>query len=127
MNLLKESYEKALELLRENREIMDKIAEFLIEKETITGKEFMEIFRREKGLPEPEEKKDEKADAESEQNKEDKASTVDVTVTDDTQTAEEQSDAAKESEESVEETTSEQTNEETPKDENVGRFSNGRL
>ena len=127
VNLLKESYDKALELLRENREIMDKIAEFLIEKETITGKEFMEIFRREKGLPEPEEKKDEKADAESEQSKEDKASTVDVTVTDETQTAEEQSDAAKESEESVEETTSEQTNEETPKDENVGRFSNGRL
>ncbi len=127
VNLLKESYDKALELLRENREIMDKIAEFLIEKETITGKEFMEIFRREKGLPEPEEKKDEKADAESEQNKEDKASTVDVTVTDETQTAEEQSDAAKESEESMEETTSEQTNEETPKDENVGRFSNGRL
>jgi len=127
VNLLKESYEKALELLRENREIMDKIAEFLIEKETITGKEFMEIFRREKGLPEPEEKKDEKADAESEQNKEDKASIVDVTVTDETQTAKEQSGAAKESEESMEETTSEQTNEETPKDENVGRFSNGRL
>ena len=54
--LLKESYEKALSLLRENRELMDKIAAFLIEKETITGKEFMEIFRREKGLPEPEEK-----------------------------------------------------------------------
>ncbi|MBR3508988.1 MAG: ATP-dependent zinc metalloprotease FtsH [Lachnospiraceae bacterium] len=54
--LLKESYEKALEMLRENRELMDKIAAFLIEKETITGKEFMEIFRREKGLPEPEEK-----------------------------------------------------------------------
>ena len=54
--LLKESYEKALSMLRENRSIMDKIAAFLIEKETITGKEFMEIFRREKGLPEPEEK-----------------------------------------------------------------------
>ena len=54
--LLKESYDKALELLRANRELMDKIAAFLIEKETITGKEFMEIFRKEKGLPEPEEK-----------------------------------------------------------------------
>ena len=40
----------------ENREMMDKIAEFLIEKETITGKEFMKIFRECKGLPEPEEK-----------------------------------------------------------------------
>ncbi|MBP5282787.1 MAG: ATP-dependent zinc metalloprotease FtsH, partial [Lachnospiraceae bacterium] len=53
--LLKESYEKALTLLRETREVMDKLAAFLIEKETITGKEFMEIFRKEKGLPEPEE------------------------------------------------------------------------
>ena len=44
-------------MLSENRELMDKLAAFLIEKETITGKEFMEIFRREKGLPEPEEKK----------------------------------------------------------------------
>ncbi len=52
--IIKESYEKALQMLRENREIMDKLAAFLIEKETITGKEFMEIFRREKGLPEPE-------------------------------------------------------------------------
>ncbi len=57
--ILKESYEKALQLLRENRELMDKLAEYLIEKETITGKEFMEIFRREKGLPDPEEKKKE--------------------------------------------------------------------
>lgn len=64
--ILKESYEKALELLRENRDVMDKLAEFLIEKETITGKEFMEIYRREKGIPEPEEEKkdsDEKDDS----------------------------------------------------------------
>ncbi len=54
--ILKESYEKALALLRENRDVMDKLAEFLIEKETITGKQFMEIFRKAKGLPEPEKK-----------------------------------------------------------------------
>ncbi len=59
VEILKDSYEKALSMLRENRQIMDKLAEFLIEKETITGKEFMQIFRREKGLPEPEEKKEE--------------------------------------------------------------------
>lgn len=53
MRILKESYEEAKRLLSENREVMDKIAEFLIEKETITGKEFMEIFRRCKGIPEP--------------------------------------------------------------------------
>ena len=55
--ILKESYEKAKELLSENREVMDKLAEFLIEKETITGKEFMKIFRELKGLPDPEEEK----------------------------------------------------------------------
>ncbi len=57
--IIKESYDKALSMLRENREVMDKLADFLIEKETITGKEFMEIFRREKGIPAPEETKDE--------------------------------------------------------------------
>lgn len=60
--LLKDSYEKALSLLRANRDLMDKLAAFLIERETITGKEFMEIFRREKGLPEPEEKPAQKAE-----------------------------------------------------------------
>ncbi len=60
VEILKESYDKALGLLRENRQIMDKLAEFLIEKETITGKEFMAIFRKEKGLPEPEESDGEK-------------------------------------------------------------------
>ena len=58
MRILKESYEEALRLLRENREVMDKLAEFLIEKETITGKEFMKIFREIKGIPEPEEPED---------------------------------------------------------------------
>ena len=55
--MIKESYDQALQMLRENRELMDKLAAFLIERETITGKEFMEIFRKEKGLPEPEEEK----------------------------------------------------------------------
>ncbi len=58
MRILKESYDEALRLLRENREVMDKLAEFLIEKETITGKEFMHIFRQLKGIPEPEEPQD---------------------------------------------------------------------
>lgn len=55
--MIKESYDQALQMLRENRDLMDKLAAFLIERETITGKEFMEIFRREKGLPDPEEEK----------------------------------------------------------------------
>ncbi|GLB27120.1 ATP-dependent zinc metalloprotease FtsH [Lacrimispora xylanolytica] len=57
MRMLKEAYEEAKSLLMENRDIMDKIAEFLIERETITGKEFMKIFREAKGIPEPDEKK----------------------------------------------------------------------
>lgn len=56
MRILKECYDEALTLLRENRAVLDKIAAHLIEKETITGKEFMKIYRREKGIPEPEEK-----------------------------------------------------------------------
>lgn len=62
--IIKESYDKALSMLRENRDVMDKLAAFLIEKETITGKEFMEIFRREKGIPAPEEMKDEEKSGE---------------------------------------------------------------
>ena len=55
MKMLRDSYKQAKKLLKENREIMDKLAAYLIEKETITGKEFMKIFRKEKGIPEPEE------------------------------------------------------------------------
>ena len=59
MKILKSAYDEAKRLLRDDREAMDKIAAFLIEKETITGKEFMKIFREVKGLPEPDEKKEE--------------------------------------------------------------------
>ena len=54
MKILKESYEKAIALLADNRDCLDKIAAFLIERETITGKEFMKIFREVKGIPDPE-------------------------------------------------------------------------
>ena len=46
MKVLEESYEKAKQLLNEHREALDKIAAYLIEKETITGKEFMEILEK---------------------------------------------------------------------------------
>ena len=52
MSILKKAYEEAKRLLCENRNVMDKIAEFLIEKETITGKEFMKIFHECKGTTE---------------------------------------------------------------------------
>ena len=65
MKMLKASYEEAKRLLSANRDALDKIAAFLIEKETITGKEFMKIFREVKGIPEPEE-----ADGEKKEEKE---------------------------------------------------------
>ena len=60
MELLHRSYEQAKRMLSENREALDKIAEFLIERETITGKEFMKIFRQVKGISEPEEEPEQK-------------------------------------------------------------------
>ena len=59
MEILKECYEEAKQMLSGNRELMDKLAAHLIEKETISGKEFMKIYRAEKGIPEPEDKKEE--------------------------------------------------------------------
>ncbi|HIY54671.1 MAG TPA: ATP-dependent zinc metalloprotease FtsH [Candidatus Dorea merdavium] len=50
MKMLKESYEEAKRLLSEHRKALDDIAAFLIEKETITGKEFMEIFHQVEGI-----------------------------------------------------------------------------
>ena len=58
MRILKDSYEEAKRMLAENRDVLDQIAAFLIEKETITGKEFMQIFRRCKGIADPEEETD---------------------------------------------------------------------
>ncbi len=65
MNLLKQCYDEAKEMLAGNRELMDKLAAHLIEKETISGKEFMKIYREEKGLPDPEEKKEQEQTAEN--------------------------------------------------------------
>ena len=80
--MIKESYDQALQMLRENRELMDKLAAFLIERETITGKEFMEIFRREKGLPDPEEEKKDAAEGTVDQNAETKKAETESTGTD---------------------------------------------
>ena len=57
MKLLKDSYGEAKKLLASHRKALDKIAAFLIEKETITGKEFMEIFHEVEGIN-PEDKKE---------------------------------------------------------------------
>ena len=124
--MIKESYDQALQMLRENRDLMDKLAAFLIERETITGKEFMEIFRREKGLPEPEEEK-----------KGTDPAFQPLTFEDSLQEAKEQTapvqDIAKEPEESAKEETSAQEKPESPQDPKdppqgpVGLFSHGTL
>ncbi len=67
MELLKTCYEEAKEMLSGNRELMDKLAAHLIEKETISGKEFMKIYRQEKGIPEPEETDQEEPDKKPEE------------------------------------------------------------
>lgn len=75
MRILKEAYDKALNLLRANIDKLDEIAAFLIEKETITGKEFMDIF-------EGKNKKDEQEEAPAETQQIEKIVAVDVTEKD---------------------------------------------
>lgn len=58
LSIINSSYAEAMKLLDENREILDSISDYLYEKETITGKEFMKMFRDMKGLPYPDEEKD---------------------------------------------------------------------
>ena len=55
LSIINSSYDEAYRMLEENREVLDKISGYLYEHETITGKEFMKIFRELKGIPEPEE------------------------------------------------------------------------
>lgn len=55
LSIINSGYAEAMKLLDENREILDSISDYLYEKETITGKEFMKMFRDMKGLPDPDE------------------------------------------------------------------------
>lgn len=120
--ILKESYDKALELLRDNRDVMDKLAEFLIEKETITGKEFMAIFRKEKGLPDPDEEKKETTDSTEAGD----AQEVDeITEECNVQTTDVVSEASLG--QSVDITVGEDDNKPSEPDKNVGVFSHGKI
>ena len=65
--MIKDAYADATKMLEENREILDRISDHLYEKETITGKEFMQIFREMKGLPDPEEEKKKASDKQNPQ------------------------------------------------------------
>lgn len=60
LSIINSAYEEATQMLTENREVLDYISDYLYEHETITGKEFMKIFRELKGIPEPEEENEKK-------------------------------------------------------------------
>ena len=60
LGIINHAYEEAMRLLTENREVLDKISDYLYEHETITGKEFMKIFRELKGIPESEDEQEKK-------------------------------------------------------------------
>lgn len=60
LSIINSCYDEAIKMLEENREVLDKISDYLYEHETITGKEFMKIFRELKGISEPEEKEEKK-------------------------------------------------------------------
>ncbi len=86
MALLKESYEEAKRLLAEHRKALDRIAAFLIEKETITGKEFMKIFYEVEGISEPDQQEpaarisEKPAQTEAEEKPEQTGNTVDQSI-----------------------------------------------
>ncbi len=57
--MMESCYEEAKKILSDNLDVMDVIADYLIKEETITGEQFMKLYRREKGIPEPGKKPDE--------------------------------------------------------------------
>ncbi len=77
LSIINSSYAEAMKLLDENREILDSISDYLYEKETITGKEFMKMFRDMKGLPDQDEEKDGEESKEQENVQKDTTSAAD--------------------------------------------------
>lgn len=77
LSIINSSYAEAMKLLDENREILDSISDYLYQKETITGKEFMKMFRDMKGLPDPDEEKDGEESKEQENVQKDTTSAAD--------------------------------------------------
>lgn len=77
--ILGECYEKALKLIRENRDVLDKLAQYLYEHETITGKEFMKIYNEIKGIVPQDKTSDEKSeDSEGDEEKENHVLDIEV-------------------------------------------------
>lgn len=77
LSIINSSYAEAMKLLDENREILDSISDYLYQKETITGKEFMKMFRDMKGLPDPDEDNKEQEAAQNDDAQKDVTSATD--------------------------------------------------
>ena len=77
LSIINSSYAEAMKLLDENREILDSISDYLYQKETITGKEFMKMFRDMKGLPDPDEENKEQEAAQNDDAQKDVTSATD--------------------------------------------------
>lgn len=77
LSIINSSYAEAMKLLDENREILDSISDYLYQKETITGKEFMKMFRDMKGLPDPDEENKEQEAARNDDVQKDVTSATD--------------------------------------------------
>ena len=84
LSIINSSYAEAMKLLDENREILDSISDYLYQKETITGKEFMKMFRDMKGLPDPDEEKDGEESKEQENAQKDTTLAADPLLRNDT-------------------------------------------
>lgn len=84
LSIINSSYAEAMKLLDENREILDSISDYLYQKETITGKEFMKMFRDMKGLPDPDEEKDGEGSKEQENAQKDTTLAADPLLRNDT-------------------------------------------
>ena len=77
LSIINSSYAEAMKLLDENREILDSISDYLYQKETITGKEFMKMFRDMKGLPDPDEENKEQETTQNDDAQKDVTSATD--------------------------------------------------
>jgi cell division protease FtsH len=89
LKMITDAYAKAKQLLEENMESLDKISEYLFEHETITGKEFMKIFREIKGLPDPDEEKEKEKSEEAENSSEAPAEDTNVNIFEDDESKDE--------------------------------------
>ncbi|MGN0342441.1 MAG: ATP-dependent zinc metalloprotease FtsH [Roseburia sp.] len=78
--LLQNCYDEATRLLTENREVLDRISDYLFEKETITGKEFMDMFREMTGIEAPAEENQKSAPGDLESDSEEQKPVLDITV-----------------------------------------------